>query len=88
MAQLWGGRFTKDTAEDVYAFNASINFDKRLLHDDIKGSRVHAKMLCRQSIITEEERDEILGGLGRMSQMEGFPSRTNMRTFIVSWRRT
>ena len=30
MAQLWGGRFTKPTDEKVYAFNASIGFDKDL----------------------------------------------------------
>lgn len=63
MAQLWGGRFTKDTAEDVYAFNASITFDKKLLKEDIKGSRAHAKMLANQGILTSEERDAIIGGL-------------------------
>ena len=41
MAQLWGGRFTKKTDELVYAFNASIGFDKRLLTQDIEGSIVH-----------------------------------------------
>ena len=30
MADLWGGRFTKDTDQMVYNFNASINFDKKL----------------------------------------------------------
>ena len=29
MAQLWGGRFTKETDKLVYNFNASINFDKK-----------------------------------------------------------
>ena len=29
MAQLWGGRFTKETDKLVYNFNASISFDKR-----------------------------------------------------------
>ena len=28
MAQLWGGRFTKETDKLVYNFNASINFEK------------------------------------------------------------
>ena len=28
MAQLWGGRFTKETDKLVYNFNASISFDK------------------------------------------------------------
>ena len=30
MAQLWGGRFTKETDALVYRFNASLSFDKRL----------------------------------------------------------
>ena len=30
MAKLWGGRFSKNTNELVDAFNASIEFDKRL----------------------------------------------------------
>ena len=29
MAQLWGGRFTKQTDKLVYNFNASISFDRK-----------------------------------------------------------
>ena len=29
MAQLWGGRFTKETDKLVYNFNASISFDQK-----------------------------------------------------------
>lgn len=63
MAQLWGGRFTKETDKEVYAFNASINFDKRLIDVDIKGSIVHAKMLAKQNIISETDKDSIINGL-------------------------
>ena len=63
MAQLWGGRFTKDTDKLVYAFNASIGFDQRFFHEDIAGSRAHVKMLAKQGIISKEDRDAILGGL-------------------------
>ena len=63
MAQLWGGRFQKATDEKVYAFNASIGFDQRLFHEDLRGSRAHVKMLAKQGILTEEERDQILVGL-------------------------
>ena len=63
MAQLWGGRFTKETDQLVYDFNASIYFDKRLFSQDIEGSAVHVKMLAKQGILTEEERDSILAGL-------------------------
>lgn len=63
MAQLWGGRFTKETDQMVYDFNASIGFDKRLYRQDIEGSMAHVKMLAKQKILTEQERDQILEGL-------------------------
>ncbi len=63
MAQLWGGRFSKSTDEKVYEFNASIRFDKRLLTQDIAGSRAHVKMLAATGILTEQEKNQILGGL-------------------------
>lgn len=63
MAQLWGGRFTKETDQLVYRFNASISFDQKFYEQDIKGSMVHVKMLAKQGILTDAERDEILEGL-------------------------
>ena len=63
MAQLWGGRFTKETDRDVYLFNASIDFDKRLYAQDIEGSIAHAIMLEKQGILTLEEKDAIVKGL-------------------------
>ena len=63
MAQLWGGRFTKETDQLVYEFNQSIRFDQRFFAQDVRGSRAHVTMLAKQGILTEEERDEILRGL-------------------------
>jgi len=63
MAQLWGGRFTKDTDQMVYDFNASIVFDQKLFQYDIEGSIAHAVMLEKQGIITEIEKDAIVCGL-------------------------
>ncbi len=63
MAQLWGGRFTKDTDQRVYEFNASIGFDRRLFHQDIEGSMAHVSMLTRQGILTEDEGKRIAEGL-------------------------
>ena len=63
MAQLWGGRFTKETDRNVKAFGDSIFFDKRLWRQDIRGSIVHAKMLGKQNILTKEETDNIVEGL-------------------------
>ena len=55
MAQLWGGRFTKETDQLVYNFNASITFDKRFYKQDIKGSLAHVAMLAKQGILTDRK---------------------------------
>lgn len=63
MATLWGGRFTKETDQKVFDFNASIGFDKRLFEADITGSVAHANMLCKVGILTKEEATSIIDGL-------------------------
>ncbi len=63
MAQLWGGRFTKETDKLVYQFNQSLYFDRRLFEQDVRGSLAHVRMLAAQGILTEEERDQIINGL-------------------------
>ena len=63
MAQLWGGRFTKETDQLVYNFNASISFDKKFYQQDIRGSIAHVTMLAKQGILTEEEKNQIIEGL-------------------------
>ena len=63
MAQLWSGRFTKETDQLVYNFNASISFDKKFYEQDIRGSIAHVTMLAKQGILTEEEKEKIIEGL-------------------------
>lgn len=63
MAQLWGGRFTKETDKLVYRFNASISFDQKFYKQDIGGSIAHVTMLAKQGILTEQEKEEIVDGL-------------------------
>lgn len=63
MAQLWGGRFTKETDKLVYNFNASISFDQKFYEQDIRGSIAHVTMLAEQGILTEEEKEQIIEGL-------------------------
>ena len=63
MAQLWGGRFTKETDKLVYNFNASNSVDKKFYKQDMRGSMANVKMLAKQGILTEEERDAILAGI-------------------------
>ena len=60
MAQLWGGRFTKETDQLVYNFNASITFDQKFYKQDMEGSIAHAKMLAKQGILTEQEKDDLV----------------------------
>lgn len=60
MAQLWGGRFTKETDKLVYNFNASISFDQKFYRQDIEGSMAHVRMLARQGILTREEMEAIV----------------------------
>lgn len=60
MAQLWGGRFTKETDKLVYNFNASISFDKKFYKQDIEGSIAHVSMLGKQGILTKEEMQAII----------------------------
>ncbi len=59
----WGGRFEAPTDKLVEAFNASVDFDKRLVLEDIAGSRAHVTMLGQVGILENAEVNEILSGL-------------------------
>ena len=61
--KLWGGRFTQPTDTFVEEFTASIDFDKRLYHQDIRGSIAHARMLGKQGIISLDDMEAIVHGL-------------------------
>ena len=63
MAKLWGGRFSKDTNALVDVFNASIEYDQRLYHEDIRGSIAHTHMLAKTGIISESDAEKIVKGL-------------------------
>lgn len=67
MAQLWGGRFTKETDKLVYNFNASISFDKKFYKQDIEGSIAHVVMLEKQGVLTADEKNAIVKGLTQIS---------------------
>jgi argininosuccinate lyase len=66
--KLWGGRFTQPTDKFVEEFTASIQFDKRLYHQDIRGSIAHARMLGKQGIIPLEDVEQIIAGLQHILQ--------------------
>ena len=64
---MWGGRFAGGQDALMEEINASIDFDKRLAEHDIFASKVHAKMLSDQGIISEEDYKSIVGGLDQIS---------------------
>lgn len=60
---MWGGRFASGPAEIMEEINASIDFDRRLYAQDIRGSIAHANMLAKQGIISEADAQAIASGL-------------------------
>ena len=61
--KLWSGRFTKPSNSLSNDFNASIDIDKRMWKQDIKGSIAHAKMLAKQGILSAADKGLIVSGL-------------------------
>ena len=61
--RMWGGRYASGPAEIMDEINASIDFDKRLAPQDIRGSMAHAAMLGATGILPEADVNEIRGGL-------------------------
>ena len=66
--KLWGGRFIKETNKLVESFNESLSFDHRFYKQDIRGSIAHVKMLAKQNILTDDERDKIIEGLNSIEK--------------------
>jgi argininosuccinate lyase len=64
--QQWGGRFNEPTDAFVARFTASVEFDQRMYLQDIRGSIAHAKMLTQAGVLTKQERDDIIRGLGEI----------------------
>nr|WP_321465904.1 argininosuccinate lyase [uncultured Desulfobulbus sp.] len=64
--KMWGGRFAEATAASVEAYSASIQYDSRLYHHDVMGSKAHARMLAKQGLITDEECEAIIVGLSEI----------------------
>ncbi|MCK0715042.1 argininosuccinate lyase [Chromohalobacter sarecensis] len=74
--QSWGGRFSEPTDAFVARFTASVAFDRRLYRHDIRGSIAHATMLERVGVLTVDERETIVQGLGEIEReidAEQFP---------------
>lgn len=59
----WAGRFEKQMQPLVEAFTESVSFDWRLYKHDIRGSIAHSTMLAACGLISDKERDKIIGAL-------------------------
>jgi argininosuccinate lyase len=62
----WGGRFEGATEKAVEEFTSSLHFDRRLSHQDIRGSMAHARMLAKQDILSVPEAEAIIQGLAEI----------------------
>lgn len=63
---LWGGRFKENLDDKALKFSSSLNIDKRLFFEDIKGSIAHAAMLSKSKIISKADSDLIINGLKKI----------------------
>jgi len=66
--RLWGGRFGEDTDARVAEFTRSIELDRELAADDIIGSIAHVRGLGRAGLLTQDEVDELVGGLEELAR--------------------
>ena len=57
------GRLQEATDQFVLEFTASVNFDRRMYRQDIRGSIAHARMLKAIGILTDDEAGRIVAGL-------------------------
>lgn len=62
----WGGRFEGTTEKAVEEFTSSLQVDRRLYRQDIRGSMAHARMLAKQGILTAPEAEAIIQGLAEV----------------------
>eukprot|EP00557_Chaetoceros_sp_GSL56_P001120 CAMPEP_0176488394 /NCGR_PEP_ID=MMETSP0200_2-20121128/6682_1 /TAXON_ID=947934 /ORGANISM="Chaetoceros sp., Strain GSL56" /LENGTH=468 /DNA_ID=CAMNT_0017885367 /DNA_START=103 /DNA_END=1509 /DNA_ORIENTATION=- len=63
-----GGRFKGGTDPIMEKFNESISFDKRMWDQDIRGSIAYAKAIAKVGIITAEESNILVDGLGKVRE--------------------
>ena len=64
----WQARISEATDKLAQSFVESISYDRRLYKHDIAGSIAHATMLAKVGLITEPDRDAIIGGLKSIEQ--------------------
>ena len=68
MAKVWSNRFEETLDPFIERFNSSIDFDKKLILEDINCSIAHARMLGSQNIISNSDSEEIINGLKQIKE--------------------
>lgn len=72
VSTAWSGRFAEPVSDLVKRYTASVGFDQRMWPQDIRGSLAHARMLCRQNIISATDLVEIERGMAQIvTEIEG-----------------
>jgi argininosuccinate lyase len=66
-SKIWGGRFQSASDAILEAINVSIDFDKRLAPQDVRGSLAHVAMLAATGIVSQEDAAAITRGLEQIS---------------------
>ncbi len=64
----WAGRFSEPMSDLVKRYTASVDFDKRMWRQDIRGSLAHAAMLAKQGIISAQDLADIEGGMAQVRE--------------------
>ena len=77
-SKIWGGRFQSATDAVLEAINVSIDFDKRLGPQDIRGSLAHVAMLAARGIVSQDDAAKITQGL------EQIKTEIDSETFVFS----
>lgn len=86
--KLWAGRFSKEIDPKTNDFNSSIQFDSRMLEQDVQGSIAHATMLGAVGVIDKDEAEHICAELERIWQdvrsgaLEIDPNAEDVHTFV------
>ena len=87
--KLWGGRFESGPSEVFERYSWSLDFDKRLVDADTRGSQAFARALRRVGILTGEEAgrlsdafEEIRQEAENPSYFDGAPDE-DVHTFVI-----
>src|ERR1022692_3976942 len=71
--KLWGGRFESGPSEVFERFSGSLDFDRRLIDADIRGSQAFARALERVGILTADERSQIVAAFDQIREESAAP---------------